>query len=108
MKGKTNVYFQEVNEEMQQFAVALKVYALQEVERIENLGDDLDEPMDNELLLLMEDGDYLNSQLEGSKENIELRVNDIESQILKDLTNDWKVTETRILDDQHQRNRTIV
>ena len=99
MKGKTNVYFQEVNEEMQQFAVALKVYALQEVERIENLGDDLDEPMDNELLLLMEDGDYLNSQLEGSKENIELRVNDIESQILKDLTNDWKVTETRILDD---------
>ena len=90
MKGKTNVYFQEVNEEMQQFAVALKVYALQEVERIENLGDEL---------LLMEDGDYLNSQLEGSKENIELRVNDIESQILKDLTNDWKVTETRILDD---------
>ena len=41
----------------------------------------------------MDDRDYLNSQLEASKENIELRVNEIESQIIKDLTNDWKSTE---------------
>jgi chaperonin cofactor prefoldin len=47
----------------------------------------------------MGDADYLNSQLETSKENIELRVNDIESQIIKDLTNDWKATESRILEE---------
>jgi hypothetical protein len=58
--------------------------------------------------LLMDDGDYLNSQLEGSKENIELRVNEIESQIMKDLADDWRQTETRIIEDQHHRNRTIV
>jgi hypothetical protein len=56
----------------------------------------------------MDDGDYLNSQLEGSKENIELRVNEIESQIMKDLADDWRQTETRIIEDQHHRNRTIV
>ena len=49
--------------------------------------------------MLMDDGDYLNSQLEGSKENIELRVNEIESQIMKDLADDWRQTETRIIED---------
>ena len=109
MKNKTNVYIQEVNQEMELFSVSLKAYALQEVERIGNMGDDGDqEPMTDEFVLLMDDADYLNSQLEGSKENIELRVNDIESQIIKDLTNDWKATEQRITEDQHHRNRTIV
>ena len=109
MKNKTNVYIQEVNQEMELFSVALKAYALLEAERIGNLGDDGDqEPMSDELILLMDDADYLNSQLEGSKENIELRINDIESQIIKDLSNDWKATETRITEDQHHRNRTIV
>ena len=76
------------------FSVALKAYALLEVERIANMGDDAgDEPLSNDLILLMDDADYLNSQLEGSKENIELRVNDVESQIMKDLANDWKATE---------------
>ena len=56
----------------------------------------------------MDDADYLNSQLEGSKENIELRVNEIETQIIKELSDDWKQTETRIIEDQHYRNRTIV
>ena len=82
------------------FSVALKAYALLEVERIANMGDDAgDEPLSNDLILLMDDADYLNSQLEGSKENIELRVNDVESQIMKDLANDWKATEQRIIDD---------
>ena len=56
----------------------------------------------------MDDADYLNSQLEGSKENIELRVNEIETQIIKELSDDWKQTETRTIEDQHYRNRTIV
>lgn len=76
------------------FSVALKAYALLEVERIANMGDDAgDEPLSNDLIMLMDDADYLNSQLEGSKENIELRINDVESQIMKDLANDWKATE---------------
>ena len=82
------------------FSVALKAYALLEVERIANMGDDAgDEPLSNDLIMLMDDADYLNSQLEGSKENIELRINDVESQIMKDLANDWKATEQRIIDD---------
>ena len=56
----------------------------------------------------MDDADYLNSQLEGSKENIELKVNEVESQIIRELADDWKQTETRIIEDQHHRNRTIV
>jgi hypothetical protein len=76
MKNKTNVYIQEVNQEMELFSVALKAYALLEAERIGNLGDDGDqEPMSDELILLMDD---------------------------------WKATETRITEDQHHRNRTIV
>jgi hypothetical protein len=47
----------------------------------------------------MDDADYLNSQLEGSKENIELKVNEVESQIIRELADDWKQTETRIIED---------
>jgi chaperonin cofactor prefoldin len=94
MTSKTNDYIKEVNEEMLLFSASLKTYALQENERIANMGEDGDlEQMSDELIVLMSDPDYLNSQLEASKENIELRVNEIESQIIKDLTNDWKSTE---------------
>ncbi len=109
MTGKTNDYIKEVNEEMLLFSASLKTYALQELERIGNMGEDGDlEQMSDELIMLLSDPDYLNTQLEASKENIELRVNEIESQIIKDLTNDWKTTEQRIIEDQHHRNRTIV
>jgi hypothetical protein len=64
--------------------------------------------MSDDLILLMDDGDYLNSQLEGSRENIEQRLGDIETQINRDLANDWKSTDTKITEDQHHRNRTIV
>lgn len=73
------------------------------------MGEDGDlEQMSDELVELMSDSDYLNTQLEASKENIELRINEIETQIIKELTNDWKTTEARIVEDQHQRNRRIV
>ena len=109
MKGKTQVFVQDVQNEMNNFSGALKVYALQEVDRIANIGEDADqEPMSDDLILLMDDGDYLNSQLEGSRENIEQRLGDIETQINRDLANDWKATDTKINEDQHHRNRTIV
>ena len=47
----------------------------------------------------MDDGDYLNSQLEGSRENIDARLGDIESQINRDQSNDWKATDTKITED---------
>lgn len=64
------------------------------------MGEDGDlEQMSNELVELMDDSDYLNTQLEASKENIELRINEIETQIIRELTNDWKTTEARIIED---------
>ncbi len=112
MKTKTSAFIAEVNAEMELFSAALKVYAHQEYERVQNMGDDVNNDQeqlsDQMITLLGEDPDFLNGKLEGSKENIELRVNDIESQIIRELMNDWKQTEHRIIEEQHHRNRTIV
>jgi len=112
MKTKTSAFIAEVNAEMELFSAALKIYAHQEYERVQNMGDDVNNDQeqlsDQMITLLGEDPDFLNGKLEGSKENIELRVNDIESQIIRELTNDWKQTEHRIIEEQHHRNRTIV
>ena len=113
MKGKTVQYIKDVQEEMEQFSVALKAYALQEFERISNIGeDDINagdgETMSDNMIILMSDNDTLNQHLEASKENIDSKIGDQETNISKSLQNDWKNTETRILEAQHQRNRTIV
>ena len=42
MKGKTQTFVQDVQNEMNNFSAALKVYALQEVDRIANIGEDAD------------------------------------------------------------------
>lgn len=65
------------------------------------------EQISDELLQLM-DADGLNQHLEGSKEQVEAKINDVESIVNRALSQDWKATETRILDHQHHRNRTIV
>lgn len=64
--------------------------------------------LSNELLQFMDDSDVLNQHLDASKENIDSKISDQETNIVKELTRDWKNTETRILEDQHMRNRTIV
>ncbi len=64
--------------------------------------------LNDAMLQLMAESDVLNNTLEASKEAIESRVNQIESDITKDITVDWTNTQTRILDEQHHRNRTIV
>ena len=56
----------------------------------------------------MGDPDTLNQNLETSKEAIDAKINEVESLIIKELNADWKATETRIVDMQHHRNRTIV
>jgi predicted glycoside hydrolase/deacetylase ChbG (UPF0249 family) len=111
MRNKTSAYIQEVNQEMEQFAVALKVYANQEYDRLNHMEDDVGEEGNNfhdEILEIMGDPDTLNQTLETSKEAIDAKVNEVESLIIKELNADWKATETRIIDQQHHRNRTIV
>jgi hypothetical protein len=111
MKAKIITFVKEVQSQMDQFSVALKAYALQELDRVNNMGDELDggevDQLSNEMIALM-DSDILNQHLEGSKENVEGKIGDQESVITRALQRDWRDTETRITEDQHQRNRTII
>ena len=97
---------------MEQFSVALKVYALQEFGRIANMEEDQNggdtESMSDNMIILMGDNDVLNQHLEQSKENVDSKIGDQETIIVRELTKDWRNTETRILEEQHYRNRTIV
>ena len=56
----------------------------------------------------MEDKDILVSHIEASKETVDSKIGDKETQIIKDLTDDWKQTDFRIIEEQHHRNRTVV
>lgn len=64
--------------------------------------------MSDNMILLMSDPEVLNQHLEQSKENVDSKIGDQETKIVKELATDWKNTETRILEEQHYRNRTIV
>lgn len=97
---------------MENFNAALKVHAYAEFERVSSLTDEqnseLQEQMSNEMIILMEDRDVLTSHLEASKENVDSKIGDKETEIVRTLQDDWKQTETRILEEQHMRNRNIV
>ena len=60
------------------------------------------------LIMLLEDREVLTSHVEASKENVDSKIGDKETEIVRTLQEDWKTTETRILDAQHMRNRNIV
>jgi hypothetical protein len=66
------------------------------------------EQLSDDMIHMMSDSEALNQHLEGSRENVDAKINDMESLIVKELLRDWKNTETRILEHQHHRNRTIV
>ena len=97
---------------MENFNAALKVHAYQEFERVSSLTQDdnseLQEQMSDGMIILMEDRDVLTSHLEASKENVDQKISDKETDIVRTLQEDWKTTETRILDQQQMRNRNIV
>ena len=80
MKQKTGQYIKEVQDEMEQFSVALKVYALQEFDRIANMEEDQNggdtESMSDNMIILMGDNDVLNQHLEQSKENVDSKIGD--------------------------------
>lgn len=65
---------------MEQFSVALKVYALQEFDRIANMEEDQNggdtESMSDNMIILMGDNDVLNQHLEQSKENVDSKIGD--------------------------------
>lgn len=93
MRGKTSAFIQEVNQEMEQFAVALKTYANQEFDRLMHLDEDAADEGSNihdDLLEILGDPDTLNQNLETSKEAIEAKINEVESFIIKELNADWK------------------
>ena len=64
--------------------------------------------MSDNLVMLMEDKDILVAHIEASKENVDSKISDKETEVNKAISEDWKATETRILDEQHHRNRTVV
>ncbi len=51
------------------------------------------------MIILMEDRDVLTSHLEASKENIDSKIGDKETEIVRSLQDDWRNTETRILEE---------
>lgn len=55
--------------------------------------------MSNEMIILMEDRDVLTSHLDASKENVDTKLGDKETEILRILTDDWKATDNRIQDE---------
>lgn len=83
-----------------------------EYDRIANTEDesglDQGDQMSNELVLLMEDKDILQSHIEASKETVDSKIGDKETEIQRALGDDWKNTETKILEEQHHRNRNVV
>lgn len=87
---------------MEQFNQVLKAYALQEYDRIANLDENENNELQGEggisdaLVILMEDKDILQSHIEASKETVDSKIGDKETEIQKALGDDWKNTETRI------------
>lgn len=98
---------------MENFNATLRNYAVAEYDRMVNMGEEesqnnIQEELSNDLIILMEDKDILVSHIEASKENVDSKIGDKETEIVKALAEDWKNTENRVLEDQHQRNRNIV
>lgn len=97
---------------MEAFNNNLRAHALAEYDRIANSEEDPNqemlEGMSDGFVMLMEDKDILVAHIEASKENVDSKISDKETEINKAISEDWKGTETRILEEQHHRNRTVV
>ncbi len=59
-------------------------------------------------VFLTEDKEVLTGILEGSKETIDGKIGDKETEIFRVIQDDWKNTSLRIHDQQHTRNRNII
>jgi hypothetical protein len=82
---------------MNNFNAILRTYALAEQEKfINNIeeNEDLtnDPAMTDVYIMIMEDKDILVSHLDASKENVENKIGDKETEITKALTDQWTAT----------------
>lgn len=103
MKHKTDQFVTDAGAEISQFSEALKVYALAEFDRVNASEDELNADNDNlsnDYLNLMTEHELLNQHLEQSKENLDAKIQEIESLITKELGKDWEETKNRILENQ--------
>lgn len=89
---------------MENFNAALKIHALAEFDKFSSQAEDQNPDALNEmqisddLVVLLEDREMLTSHVEASKENIDSKISDKETEIVKTIQEDWKMTETRIID----------
>jgi hypothetical protein len=55
--------------------------------------------MSDGMIILLEDREVLTSHIEASKENVDSKIGDKETEIVRTLQDDWKATETRIIEE---------
>jgi len=107
MKNKTSTYIAQVAAEAEQFNTGLRTYAVAEADRFMEQfeKDDVNAEAyieigdNNELLDLMTDRDALISHLEASKENVDAKINDKDTEITKAIQEDWNAAMSRIQED---------
>ena len=64
---------------------------------------------ENDVLLeLFSDKEVLMSALEASRENVENKISDKDTEITKAINEDWALTSNRITEEQQRRNRDII
>lgn len=95
--------------QLRTYAVALQEQFGSEYEALGDKSEMFQEIKDNDALLeLMLEKETLVSHLEASKENVGGKIDDKEGDIIRAINDDWKLTETRIQEEQQRRNRNIV
>ena len=58
--------------------------------------------------MVTEDKEMLPDILNHFKETMDTKIGEIDSNITRNLTNDWSETQNKISSDQHARNRNII
>ena len=90
---------------MDTFNNNLRIHAFQEQEKLmsmeENPNADLTDQLSNEMVVMMEDKDILTSHLDASKEYVEQKIGERESEILRAIADEWRATEQKMQEEQH-------
>lgn len=114
MKNQTEKFIKTVDQHAQEFNKDLNTVAQNEfnifAERLEQQDDQVDNDDEefDQLLDLLGDKEVLDTFLERSKEYMQKRITGMETFINKSIMNEQKDMDTKILRDQHTRNRNIV
>lgn len=106
----------EVQDEAEKFNQALKAYATTEQEKFsesfEKDGENAEmyqEIKENDALIeLYSDKEILVSALEASRENVDNKISDKDTEITRAISEDWALMSNRITEEQQRRNRDII